>query len=117
MLKDIQDGSQINTDINGRDARLKICDFIRKTKNEWKGLELSTNTMGKELHKLFRAVVNKLNNALPNLGESGSKVSNFIPKPRNYAEVIRLPSYVNRAWLKETLKEIKVNQQSDLSNV
>ena len=35
--------------------------------------------MGKGLHKLFKAVVNELNNALLHLGESSSEVSHFIP--------------------------------------
>ena len=36
--------------------------------------------MGKGLHKIFKAIVNKLSEALPNLGESGSEVSYFIPE-------------------------------------
>ena len=35
--------------------------------------------MGKGLHKLFKAVLNELKNALPNLVESDSEVSHFIP--------------------------------------
>ena len=34
--------------------------------------------MGKGLHKLFKAVLNELNNVYNNLGESGSEVSHFI---------------------------------------
>ena len=60
--------------------------------------------MGKGLNKLFKAIVNKLNNALPTLGESGSEVSHFIPEPRNFEEVARLAEDVKKAWLKETLK-------------
>ena len=40
--------------------------------------------MGKGLHKFFKAVVNELKDALPNLVESGSEVSYFISEPRNY---------------------------------
>ena len=46
--------------------------------------------MGKGLHKVFKAVVNELNNALPNLIESGLEVSHFIPEPSNFVEVTRL---------------------------
>ena len=35
--------------------------------------------MGKVLHKVFKAVVNELSNALPTLGESWSEVSHFVP--------------------------------------
>ena len=37
--------------------------------------------MFKDLHKVFKSVVNELKNALPNLGESGSEVSHFITEP------------------------------------
>ena len=40
--------------------------------------------MGKCLHKIFKAVVNEIKNELPNLVESGSEVSHFIPEPRNF---------------------------------
>ena len=43
--------------------------------------------MVKVLHKLFKAVVNELSEALPILGSSVSEVSYFIPEPRNFAEV------------------------------
>ena len=42
--------------------------------------------MGKGLHKLFKAVVNKLSESLPILGESGSKVSYFVPELRNLSK-------------------------------
>ena len=43
-------------------------------------------------------------------------MSHFIPEPRNFAEVTRLTSDVKKAWLKETLKEIKklINNQNFL---
>ena len=56
------------------------------------------------LNKVFKSVVNELNNSLPTLGESVSEVSDFIPKPSNFVEVPRLPSNVKKAWLKATLK-------------
>ena len=66
--KDILDGSKIHPDNNERDARLKISDRIKQTQNEWKGAEISAKSTGKVLHKTFKAVVNKLKNALPTLG-------------------------------------------------
>ena len=83
-LEDTWDGSQINPELNARDAIINICDHIKQTKNEWKVAELSENRMGKGLHKFFKAVVNELKNVLPTLGESGSEVSHFIPEPRNF---------------------------------
>ena len=72
--------------------------------------------MGEVLHKLFKVVVNELNNSFPNLGESGSEVSHFIPQPRNFVEVTGLSAYVKNDWLKETLKWIKntINNQTFL---
>ena len=61
-IEDIWYGRQVNEKINARYARLKIRDHIRLSQNEWKGEEISTNNMGKGLHKLCQAVVNKLNN-------------------------------------------------------
>ena len=34
-------------------------------------------------------------------------MSHFIPEPRNFTEVDRLPSDVKKAWSKTTLKDIK----------
>ena len=70
--------------------------------------------MGKVLDKIFKAVVNKLNNSLPTLGESGSEVSHFISEPRNFAEVNILPEDVKNTWLKATLKFIQnlINNQT-----
>ena len=34
-------------------------------------------------------------------------MSHLIPEPSNFSEVTRLPEDVKKAWLKETLKEIK----------
>ena len=43
--------------------------------------------MGKGLHKVFKNFVKEILQDFPPLGESGSKVSHFIPEPRNFAEV------------------------------
>ena len=45
-LDDIQYGSQIHPDINTRYSILKIRDSIKQMKNEWKGVELSMESMG-----------------------------------------------------------------------
>ena len=68
-IEDIRDISQIHPDVNTRDAKLKIRDHIFQTQSEWKIAEISVKSMGKCLHKLFKAVVNELNNnSLPKLG-------------------------------------------------
>ena len=67
-LKDVQGRSQIHQEINARYDRLKINDRIKQTQSEWKGEELSEKSMGKVLHKVFKAVVNEINNELPTLG-------------------------------------------------
>ena len=36
-LEEIWDGKHVDTDINVRDARLKICDQICISQSEWKG--------------------------------------------------------------------------------
>ena len=63
--------------------------------------------MGKGLYKVFKADVNEISQVLSILGEAGSEVSYFIPYPRNFSEVTRLPDDINNYWLKATLKEIK----------
>ena len=72
--------------------------------------------MGKGLHKVFSTIVKDIWQELPPLGESGLEVSNFIPKPRNFAEVKKLSENIKIPWLKETLKEIKnlINNQTFL---
>ena len=52
--------------------------------------------MVKGLYKLFKAVVNELNNSLPTLRQSGSEVSYFIPEPSKFAEVTRLPADIEK---------------------
>ena len=104
MLKYICDGIQYHHIINRREARYNICDTIKQRQVYWKGALLSTRNMGKCLHKLFKAVVNKLSEYLPIFGESGSEVSYFIPGPINIAEVTRLSEDISKPWLKATLK-------------
>ena len=72
--------------------------------------------MGKGLHKVFKAFINKISQVLPILGESGSGISYFVPEPRNYEEVNRLSEDINKPWLKENLKEINnlINGQTFL---
>ena len=72
--------------------------------------------MGKGLHQVFKAVVKYIYQDLPPLGESGSEVPNFIPEPRNFAEVTTFSDYIKKPWLKATLKEIEnlINNQNFL---
>ena len=49
-----------------------------------------TQNMVKGLHKVFKTVVKDVSQYLPSLVEYGSKVSHFIPEPRNFAEVTKL---------------------------
>ena len=66
---------KIYPSINRREACYKIRDHIKKGQTEWKGELLSTQKIGKGLHKTFKAVVNDISQYLPILGESGSEVS------------------------------------------
>ena len=59
--------------------------------------------MGKGLQKVFSTVVKEIFQGLIALGESGSEVSHFISKPRNFAEVTKLSENVKKTWLKATL--------------
>ena len=63
--------------------------------------------VGKGSHKVFKTVVKYILQDLPPLFESGSEVSHFIPEPRNFAEVTKLPDDINKPWIKVTQKEIK----------
>ena len=84
-LKEIRDRNYVHPNINARHSRLKIRDQIRKAQSEWKGAVLSSKSMVKISHKLFKVTVKKLNNSLPALGESGSEVSYFIQEPRIFS--------------------------------
>ena len=90
MLEDICEGGQSHPIINRREERYKIRGFFKQMQAEWKGVLLSTQNMGKGLHKLFEAVVNDISQALPIMGESGSEVSCFIIEPINFSEATRL---------------------------
>ena len=70
MLEDICEGSQFHPSINMIEARFKIRDCFKGRKVEWKGAVLLTQNMDKGLHKVFKAVVIELSEALPILGES-----------------------------------------------
>ena len=60
--------------------------------------------MGKDLHKLFKAVVKEILQDLPILGESGSEFSYFITDPIKFSEVTRFPDDIKKPWLKATQK-------------
>ena len=70
--------------------------------------------MVKGLHKVFSTIVKENFQELATLGESGSEVSHFIPESRNFAEVTKMSEYIEKPWLKATLKEIKnlINNQT-----
>ena len=63
--------------------------------------------MGKGSQNLFKAVINEIWKDLVFLCESRSKVSYFVPDPRNFAEVTVFLVAIKRPWIKATLKEIK----------
>ena len=93
---------------------MEICDRIKQNKSQWKGALRATQKMGKGLHRVFSTIVSEILQELTNFGETGSEVSHFIPKPRNFAEVTRLAENVRKPWLKAILKEIKnlINNQT-----
>ena len=61
-IEDIQDGKYTHTDTNERDYILKISDRIRISQGERKGADLSVNMKIRGLHKVFKDVLNELNN-------------------------------------------------------
>ena len=63
--------------------------------------------MGRRVQRLFHTVSAEIRKDKPDSGESGSEVAPFIPEPRNFAEVCRLPAEIRKPWLRATLKEIK----------
>ena len=60
MLEDIFDGSKSHTSVNRREEWYKICDHIKQSQMEYKGALLYMKNMGKGLHEVFKAVVNKI---------------------------------------------------------
>ena len=76
---------------NRGEAHYKIYYRINKIKSEWKGALKYMQNMVKGFHNFFKAVVNDILQDLPTLGESGSKVSYLIPKPRKFPKVTILP--------------------------
>ena len=55
MLEEICDGSQYHPSINKREVRDKIQYWIKQRKTEYKRALLSTQNMGKDSHKHFKA--------------------------------------------------------------
>ena len=96
LLEDICDGSQSHPITNRREACYKIHDCIKRGQMECKEVLLSTQNMGKVLHKLFNAVVNEILQALQIVGEFGSEVSYLIPEPRKFAEAIVLSEDIKK---------------------
>ena len=60
MLEDISDGSKSHPILNRREARYKIRDSIKLSQSQSEVSLLSTQNMGKGLHKLFKASVNDI---------------------------------------------------------
>ena len=54
MLEEICECSQSHTIVNRREACYKICDRIKQSQLEWKGVLKPTRNMGKGLHKVFK---------------------------------------------------------------
>ena len=104
MLKDICDGSQSNPRLNSREARYKICDCVKRNQEEWKGALISTQNMGKGLHKVFKVVVNYISHFYQLWVNLAQK---FLISFQNLETLQKLLYYqrnVKKSWLKETLK-------------
>ena len=63
--------------------------------------------MGRRVQQLFHTAAAEIRKDKPDMGEPGSEVAPFIPEPRNFSEVCRLPAEVRKPWLRATHKEIK----------
>ena len=63
--------------------------------------------MGNGLHKVFSTVVKEISQEFTPLGEYGSEVFHFIPKPRNFTEVTKISENILKPRIRATLKEIK----------
>ena len=78
--------------------------IVKKSQVEWKGALLSTQNMGKGLHKVFKYVVNEISQALPILRQYGSEVSYLVPEPRNVAKLTILSEEIKKPLIKATVK-------------
>ena len=63
---------------------------------------------GKGLHKVFKYILNQLNNSFSTLLYSGSEVSYFIIEPRNISDVARLPKCVKIIGLNQICNRLKI---------
>ena len=81
----------------------------KAAQRDWAGAFLASKTkgLGRGVHRLFRTIAREVNKETPEMGEQGSEVAPFLPEPRNFAEVTRLPAEVKKPWLRATLKEVK----------
>ena len=57
LSEDIRDSGQSHPSINRREERYKICDKTKQIQRKCKGPLLSTQNMGKGLHKMFKTAV------------------------------------------------------------
>ena len=60
MLHDIRDRNQTHPNIDKREARLKIRDFIKQKIFQLKGALRATHKMEKGLHKVFSTIVSEI---------------------------------------------------------
>ena len=60
ILGNVCDGNQYHPKINRRKACYKIHNSFKQSQEEWKGELVPTQNIGKEFHKLFKAVVNEI---------------------------------------------------------
>ena len=74
---------------------------------EWSEALKAMQNMRKGLHKAFKNLVKEISQNFSPLGECGSKVSHFIPEPRNFSEVVKFSDDTKKPLLKATLKEIQ----------
>ena len=69
IIKEICYRIQYHPSINRREARYNISYHIKQKREEWKVVLLSTRSMGKISHKVFKAVVNEISESLSIMGD------------------------------------------------
>ena len=72
--------------------------------------------MVKILHKVFSTFVKEISQELTPLGEYGSEVSHFIPKPRNFADVNVFREHKATLAKGNSQRDKESNKQSDFPN-
>ena len=69
----------------------------RARREEWGGaFQLAAEgTMDRGVHSLFKTVAKEIKKDVPEMAEPGSEVAPFIPEPRTFSDVVRLPVDLN----------------------